>query len=185
MNWEAIRTWGAGRKGVGLAVGLFLGIFGMVTGCQGPRYVSSSHFSVLGYTNLANMEAFAQRLIPRHSSALRARVRKHAMSYALAGNPLGRVVYGFDLEVSAAGRSREAAMQAADDVTRQFRLEFANVVDVNSGHLFDATEVRDYSTMRDAVLPRIGPSLTRLCSEGLPRSLWGRFANAFGYWDFP
>jgi hypothetical protein len=157
----------------------------MVTGCQGPRYVSSSHFTVLGYTNLATVDAFAQRLIPQHPSALRARVRNHAMSFASPGNPLGRVVYGFDLEVSAAGRSREAAMQAADDVTRQFRLEFANVVDVKSGHLFDATEVRDYSTIRDGVLPRIGPGLTRLCSEGLPRSLWGRFANEFGYWDFP
>jgi hypothetical protein len=141
-----------------------------------PRFVASSHFTVLGFTNLPAVDAFAHGLLPKYPSVVRIRVRNHVMWYAVGRNRMGRQESGFAFEVSAVGHSPEAAMQEAYRRMLEFRNECRACMDVDHGGAYegDANDVRPYSALRDSVLHQVGLTMRRHCRSDWMWGLWFR-----------
>ena len=170
---------------MGVAVGVVLTVAGLVFGLRPPRYVASTSLVVLEFTNLVQARVLTRKIQSTVPGVLHTETLRTWFSLGGKDGGAGRSAMGFSVRMLLIGDSPESVRRRAVEALEKYRSAMTTLVPVESIVSFGAGTPRPVSPLRDLVLPRYGPFVSRNLPNGFPQMVWQRVVDAIGDWDQP
>ena len=170
---------------LGVAAGVILLLAGLVAGLRPPRYVASTSLIVLEFTNIAKAHIMTRELQSKVPGVLHTETKQTWFNFSGHDGMPGRALTGFSVRMLLIEDSPESVRRRAVEALETYRTAMTNLVPIESIVSFGAGTPRPFSPLRDFVLPRYGPFVSRILPNGFPQTVWKRVVDAIGDWDQP
>jgi hypothetical protein len=170
---------------LGAAAGVILLLAGLVMALEPPRYVASTSLIALEFTNLAKANLMTRELQSKVPGVLHAETKQTWFNFSGHDGIPGRSLMGFSVRMLLIEDSPESVRRRAIEAQEIYRTAMTNLVPIESIVSFGAGTPRPFSPLRDFVLPRYGPFVSRILPDGFQQTMWKRLVDAVGDWDQP
>jgi hypothetical protein len=139
----------------------------------------------LDFTNFAQARLMMREIQSKAPGILHAEVQQTWFNLAGHDGSPGRSLMGFSVRMLLIEDSPEAVGRRAAEVLEQHRLAMTHLVPADFTVSLGPGTPRPYSPLRDVVLPRYGPFVSRTLPNGFPQRVWQQVVGAVGDWDQP